>query len=122
MFGWRDAVTKRPRVRDASIWLPKGNGKSPIAALIALAVLIPAKGGEKAYSAASTRHQARHVFDAAREMLKLEADAAREAGREPIRDRFNLTVEHKIRGAGDNRLYEPVSAEAGTSRASGRRS
>lgn len=106
LFGWADAVTGERRFRQASIWLPKGNGKSPLAALIALTVLLVAKGGDKVYSAASTQKQARHVFDAAREMLRLAPDVA---------EHFGLVIgEHAIKGASDNRVYEPVSSEAGS--------
>jgi phage terminase large subunit-like protein len=114
-FGWIDPVTGFGRFRLASIWLPKGNGKSPIAALIALCVLTVAKGGDKIYSAASTQKQARHVFDAAREMLRIDSDDAVEAGRKSIASHFGIEVEeHRIKGAGDNRVYEPVSSEAGS--------
>lgn len=104
--GWRDAVSGAPRFRIAHIWLPKGNGKSPLAALMALAVLILGAGGERVYSAASTQKQSRHVFDGAREMLNLAPDVAA---------RFGLIVEeHRIKGAADSRSYEPVSSEAGS--------
>lgn len=115
LFSWRDSVTGAARFRTASIWLPKGNGKSPIAALMALSVLIGGRGGEKVYSAASTQKQARWVFDGAREMLQLDKDAAVSEGRKSIADHFGLVVEeHKIKGAEDNRTYEPVSSEAGS--------
>lgn len=106
LFGWVDPVNGWRLFREASIWLPKGQGKSPLAALIALIVLLVAKGGDKVYSAASTQKQARHVFDAAKEMLRLSPD---------VREHFGLeTEEHRIKGASDNRNYEPVSSEAGS--------
>ena len=106
LFGWVDAVTGWWRFREASLWMPKGNGKSPLAALIALIVLLVARGGNHVYSAASTQKQARHVFDAAREMLRLAPD---------VREHFGLKVEeHAIKGVEDNRSYEPVSSEAGS--------
>jgi phage terminase large subunit-like protein len=115
LFGWVDPVTGWRRFRDASLWMPKGQGKSPIAALIALCILTVATGGDKGYSAASAQHQARHVFDAAKEMLRIDADNAAAEGRKAIRDHFGLVVEeHQIKGANDNRAYRPVSAEAGT--------
>lgn len=113
LFGWRDPVTGERMFRAASIWLPKGNGKTPIAALIALCVLVVGTGGEQVYSAASTQDQARLVFDTAREMLLLDRDAAVRAGRKSIADHFRLDVEeHRIKGMGDGRVYRPVSSEA----------
>lgn len=106
LFGWIDPTTGHRRFREASIWLPKGNGKSPLAALIALYIIAVDKTGAKAYSAASMQKQARLVFGHAQEMLRL-APA--------IRERFRLEVEeHRIKGVGDNRVYEAVSAEAGS--------
>lgn len=116
-FGWVDPVSGWRRFREMSIWEPKGNGKSPFAALIALSILTVAKGGDKGYSAASAQKQARLVFDAAREMLRIDADeaAADKPPRKSIKDHFGLVVEeHRIKGKNDNRAYEPVSSEAGT--------
>jgi phage terminase large subunit-like protein len=115
LFGWIDPTTGWRRFREASIWEPKGNGKSPFAALVALCVMTVATGGDKGYSAASAQKQSRLVFDAAREMLRIDADNAAAQGRKAIRDHFGLVVEeHRIKGAGDGRVYEPVSSEAGT--------
>lgn len=113
LFGWLDEVTGEGMFRNASIWLPKGNGKTPLAALIALCVITVAKGGDKVYSAASTQDQARLVFDTAREMLRIDADVAAETGRTSIASHFGLEVEeHRIKGEG--RIYKPVSSEAGS--------
>lgn len=112
LFGWVDPVTGFRRFREASIWLPKGNGKTPLAALIALCVLIVGNGGEQVYSAATTQDQARLVFDTAREMLLIDADAAAVGKRKAIKDHFELDVEeHKIKGRGDGRIYRPISSE-----------
>lgn len=112
LFGWVDEVTGDRRFREASIWLPKGNGKTPLAALIALCVLMVGKGGEQVYSAATTQDQARLVFDTAREMLLLDIDAAAAAGRKSIATHFGLEVEeHKIKGGRDGRIYRPISSE-----------
>lgn len=112
LFGWIDAVTGFRRFREASIWVPKGNGKTPFAALIALCVLVVGNGGEQVYSAATTQDQARLVFDTARDMLRLDADAAAVEGRKSIVEHFGLEVEeHKIKGVGDGRIYKPISSE-----------
>jgi phage terminase large subunit-like protein len=105
-FGWINAVTGAPRFRFLQDWEPKGNGKSPKAAAVVLYVEATAKGGEKSYSAATTAKQARAVWSHAQEMLRL---APR------IAERFQLVAgEHAIKGIADNRVYEPVSAEAGS--------
>lgn len=112
LFGWVDSATGHRRYREASIWLPKGNGKTPLAALLALCVLVVGKGGEQVYSAATTQDQARLVFDAARDMLNLDSDAAAREGRPSIVGHFGLTVEeHRIKGTRDGRVYRPISAE-----------
>lgn len=112
LFGWVDAATGHRRFREASIWLPKGNGKTPLAALIALCIFVPGKGGEQVYSAATTQDQARLVFDTARDMLNIDADSAAREGRMSIVTHFGLVVEeHRIKGAKDGRIYRPISAE-----------
>jgi phage terminase large subunit-like protein len=104
IFGWVDAATGLPRFHRVSIWLPKGNGKSPLAALIGLIVLARGRSiGAKVYSAAVAEKQARNVFEPAQEMVRLSPD---------IRDAAGLVVgEHSIKGIGDNRVFECVSSE-----------
>ena len=104
LFGWADSVTGAARFHLTTIFLPKGNGKTPLAAIIALNVMARGRAiGAKAYSAASTQKQAREVFDAAQEMLRLSPE---------LRDEAGLVVgEHAIKGIGDNRAFEPISAE-----------
>lgn len=105
LFGWMDGMGFR-RFRMASIWLPKGNGKSPLAAGIVAYVLATSREGPKCYSAATMRKQARLVFEHAQEMFRLRPEICRKFGLDP--------EEHRIRGVGDNRVYEPISAEAGS--------
>jgi phage terminase large subunit-like protein len=105
-FGWINAATGAPRFRFWSEWVPKGNGKSPKAAAVAVYIEAVAKNGEKSFSAATTAKQARAVWSHAQEMLRLAPKLA---------ERFRLIAgEHAIKGDGDNRVYEPVSAEAGS--------
>jgi phage terminase large subunit-like protein len=105
-FGWYDETTRAPRFNTASIWEAKGNGKSPMAAAIAAALLARDKTGGKLYSAATAQRQARIVLDHAREMLKLAPK---------VRERFGLEVrQHTIVGKDDPRCYEAVSREADT--------
>ena len=86
------------------IWLPKGNGKSPLAAAIGIIVLARGRRiGAKVYSAAVTEKQANNVFEPAQEMLRLASD---------VREAAGLVVgEHAIKGIGDARTFERVSAE-----------
>jgi phage terminase large subunit-like protein len=105
-FGWYDAVTREPRFNTLSLWVGKGNGKSPMAAAIAAALLARDRTGGKLYSAATTAKQARIVLDHAREMLKL---APR------VRERFKLEVrEHSIVGVDDPRSYTFATRESDT--------
>lgn len=104
LFGWVDPVTGHARFRTASLWMCKGQGKSPLAAIIALYVTATSKGSAASYSAATTTRQARQVWATARDMLRLDPEIAR---------RFKLRAEeHTIRGEGDSRSYAPVSSEA----------
>jgi phage terminase large subunit-like protein len=105
-FGWYDQVTREPRFNTASIWVAKGNGKSPLAAAVAAALLARDRTGGKLYSAATAQRQARIVLDHCREMLRLAPK---------VRERFKLEVrQHQVVGIGDPRCYEAVSREADT--------
>lgn len=104
VFGWVDSVTLLPRFSKVSIWLPKGNGKSPLAAAIGIIVLARGKAiGAKVYSAAVAEKQAKNVFEPAQEMLRLSPE---------VREAAGLVVgEHAIKGIGDPRCFEKISAE-----------
>jgi phage terminase large subunit-like protein len=105
-FGWYDGVTREPRFNILDLWVAKGNGKSPLAAALAAALLARNRTGGKLYSAATAQRQARIVLDHAREMLRL-APA--------VRERFGLEVrQHCIIATSDPRIYEAVSREADT--------
>lgn len=72
LFGFTERV--RPRVRrfrQGTVWVPRGNGKTTVAAPIALALtFIEGEGGAEGYAAAVTRDQARILFDVALQMTK----------------------------------------------------
>lgn len=105
-FGWVDAVTRECRFNILSLWVAKGNGKSPMAAALAAALLARNKTGGKLYSAATAAKQARIVLDHAREMLRLAPK---------VRAKFGLEVrQHCIIGADDPREYTFISREADT--------
>lgn len=72
LFGFTER--ERPNVRrfrQGSVWVPRGNGKTTVAAPIALALtFIEEEGGAEGYAAAVTRDQARILFDVAQQMTK----------------------------------------------------
>jgi len=70
LFGWRRPDGTR-RYRRSQWWIPKKNGKSFIAAGIALyLVAFDGEAGAEVYSAAGNREQAGLVFDEAKKMVR----------------------------------------------------
>lgn len=103
-FGWRLGTQRR--FRRFSWWFCRGQGKSILAALIALYVLKEGQGAEVT-PAATTKKQARLVFDVARWALNKSPD---------LRDRLGFKVEtHRILIEESQSVMEPVSAEAKSS-------
>jgi len=71
IYGFLDRGTRLRRFRQASVWVPKGNGKTSIAAVLALySTFLEGEGGAEGYSAAVSRDQARLVFDLAKIMAE----------------------------------------------------
>ena len=71
LFGFVERETGRRRFRQASIWVPRGNGKSTWLAPLAInCAFAENEGGAEAYAAAVTRDQAKIVWTAASEMLR----------------------------------------------------
>jgi phage terminase large subunit-like protein len=72
LFGFTERA--RPEVRrfrQGTVWVPRGNGKTTVAAPIALALtFIEEEGGAEGYAAAVTRDQARILFEVAQQMTK----------------------------------------------------
>jgi phage terminase large subunit-like protein len=69
LFGWRRSDGLR-RFRTAYCAVPRKNGKSTLSAGIALYLLVAdGEQGAEIYSAATTRDQARIVFDEAKRMV-----------------------------------------------------
>lgn len=63
--------TKVRRFRQGEVWVPRGNGKTTVAAPMALYMtFMEREGGAEGYAAAVTRDQARILFDVAREMTR----------------------------------------------------
>lgn len=63
LFGWRERATKRRRYRRVSIWIPRGNGKTPFAAALSLCVLfLSGVQDAEIYSVAADTKQAEISF------------------------------------------------------------
>jgi phage terminase large subunit-like protein len=70
LFGFVDRRSRTRRFRQGSVWVPRGNGKSSLAAALAIyATFMEGEGGAEGYAAAVTRDQARIVWDTAKEMV-----------------------------------------------------
>jgi len=69
-FGWVRRGTALRRFRRVTIYVPRGNGKSALSSGVGLYCLAAdGEGGAEVYAAATTREQARIVWDSARQML-----------------------------------------------------
>ena len=71
VFGWKYKKTKKRRYNIADVYVARKNGKTTLAALIALYLLIyDDEPGAEVYAAAVDKEQARICFEAAKELLK----------------------------------------------------
>ena len=71
IFGWKLASTRRRRFRYADILVPRKNGKTMLAAGVALFMLfMDDEAGAEVYAAAVDREQAKLCFDGSKELLK----------------------------------------------------
>jgi phage terminase large subunit-like protein len=71
IFGFVDRDTGTRRFRQAAVYVPKGNGKTTIAAPTALYITFgEGEGGAEGYAAAVTRDQARILFEVAQHMVR----------------------------------------------------
>lgn len=103
LFGWKRRSDDTRRYRTAYIEVPRKNGKSTLAAGIALYLLFAdGEAGAEVYSAAADREQAAIVFDVARSMV----DASPELAKRSQRYRRSIVY-------GD-RSYKVLSADAFT--------
>lgn len=103
-FGWVQPGTKRPRFRRIVAFMPSGSGKSTLSAGIAAYFLCVDKGASTIVTAATSRDQARLVFDWSRRML-LNAPS--------LLERFGVVVEeHLVKRPVTGSVYKPLSREA----------
>jgi len=105
MFGWTNKATRMRRFRYVFVAVPKGNGKSSLAATIALFMLaVDGEGGAEVYAAAVTRDQARIVFNLAQHM-------ARQDG--AFRAKYGVEVgAHAITQTATASICRPLSRDA----------
>jgi phage terminase large subunit-like protein len=103
-FGWIQPGTRRPRFRRIIAFMPSGSGKSTLSAGVAAYFLCVDKGASTIVTAATSRDQARLVFDWSRRML-LNAPK--------LLERFGVVVEeHLIKRPATGSVYKPLSREA----------
>lgn len=107
LFGWKNKKTHFRRFNKSYIELPRGNGKSTMASGITLYMLCADnEKGADVYSFATTREQARIVFDDALAMAR---------GNKDLRDAYGLKcLNHSMVIIGTNSKFLPKSADAGT--------
>lgn len=107
VFGWVHRVTGLRRFREAYIEVPRKNGKSLVSAGVGLYMLsADGEQGAEVYSAATTRDQARIVFDDAKGMAERTPD---------MRTYLGVAIlTHSITVAHTASKFSPLAAEAST--------
>lgn len=105
LFGWRRRRDRMRRFRTAFVEVPRGNGKSSLAAGIALyGTFLEGEPGAEGYSVATKRDQARVVFDTARQMVR----------RTPALRRRVRAMQHNLHQLESASKLEPLSSDART--------
>lgn len=107
LFGWVDRDTKARRFQKALIVVPRKNAKSTIAAAVGLFLLaVDGEPGAEVYSAATTRDQAKIVWDIAKKMAQRT---------KPFCDRYGISpLAHSIAIEDDAAFFKPLSRDADT--------
>jgi phage terminase large subunit-like protein len=112
LFGWVKRGTTRRRFRRGTCFVPRGNGKSAISSGVGLyCTFAEGEGGAEGYSAATTKDQAKIVWDVARQMLN-------KAPHGPaLRDRLGVEAPtaptaSSIYQVRTNSTFKPLSREA----------
>jgi phage terminase large subunit-like protein len=108
VFGWvKKSKPKQRRFRRSYVEVPRGNAKSTLSSAIGLGCLVlDEEGGAEIYSAATTRDQAKIVFNAAQQMARAS---------EGYRRKYGVAVNaHNISQLSSASKFEPLSAEANT--------
>jgi phage terminase large subunit-like protein len=107
MFGWVSKETGQRRFRYVFLAVPRGNGKSSLAATIALYMLaLDGEGGAEVYAAAVTRDQARIVFNLAQHMARQDGG---------FRSRYGVEIAaHVVTQPATASIFRPLSRDANT--------
>ena len=107
VFGWVHRDTGLRRFREGYVEVPRKNGKSALSSGIALYMLsADGEHGAEVYSAATTRDQARIVFDDSRAMVERTPD---------MRSQLGVAIlAHSITVAYTSSKFMPLAAEAST--------
>jgi len=107
LFGWMKRDTGTRRFRKAYVEVPRGNAKSTLSSGIGLYMgFADGEGGARVYSAATTKKQAREVFDDSQAMARKSPE---------FREEFGVEVlAHNINQLSTNSFFEAVSSEEST--------
>jgi phage terminase large subunit-like protein len=105
IFGWIDTRNIR-RYREAFILIPRGNGKSPLAAIVALwMAFFDSEPGAEVYCGASTERQALEVFRPGKAYVEQVVE---------LRERFGITCAAKsIFQTSTRSRFQPVVGRPG---------
>ena len=105
VFGWKRKEDKKRRYSEVYEQIGKKNGKSTDAATTALyCITLDGESGAEVYSAATSRDQAKIIFESARQMIR----------KSPDLQQFVNVYTNNINVPTTASKFEPVSAEAGT--------
>lgn len=107
VYGWVNRYTGQRRFREVYIEVPRKNGKSSLSSGVALFMLAAdGEQGAEVYSAATTRDQARIVFDDAKAMAERTPD---------LRTYLGVAIlQHSITVAHTASKFTPLAAEGST--------
>jgi phage terminase large subunit-like protein len=107
VFGWVHSVTNLRRYREGYVEVPRKNAKSTLSSGMALYMLAAdGEQGAECYSAATTRDQARIVFDDAKAMAERTPDLRTYCG--------VAILQHALTVAATASSFKPLAAEGST--------
>lgn len=102
IFGWVDRETGLRRFRNAFVEMPRGQGKSTLAAgILIILTFFDGEAGAEGYSFATKKDQARIVFKTARQMI-MRSRALRELIQVQRHNLHNEETESKLEALGAN--------------------
>ncbi|MCA0944501.1 terminase large subunit [Salipiger pacificus] len=105
LFGWIETAGGARRYRQGVVWVPRGNGKTTVAAPLALYLtFMDGEGGAEGYAAAVTRDQAKILFDTAHAMV---------SRTKPLQAKFGIeTSKHSVYQLRSSSVFKAVSSDA----------